>query len=139
MFRTHSPSAQVAVSVADGVRVILLKATGASLLDVVIPPGAVDPVTKVGWKAGGSGFSWNGNGSLGGFTKIGISGKSGTFKFKVGGAKGTYPLAANEVPVRATISLDPTSFIPKDCVKAPFVGSGGSCALTPDGKTLRCK
>src|SRR5262249_21259854 len=41
-----------------GIRLLMTGATSASLLDVTIPPGAYDALSKTGWKSNGADTSW---------------------------------------------------------------------------------
>jgi hypothetical protein len=106
---------------AHGVRVIVIDAASATLLDVVVPGGAWDKSTKTGWKVKGATATWQG--VLGGLTKVKLAGKTpGTLKLAVTGKGAAFP-AAPALPLGARLLVDgdparcgATAFAAADCV-----------------------
>lgn len=130
-----------------GVRLLLASVTGATLLDVTVPPGAYDPVTKTGWKANGKNTAWTFKApgtATQGIQKVSVKRAStalGAIKFGIKGKNGSYAVAPADVPVRATLVLDVPAAAGGQCVELEFPvpppGSPG-CVLK-DGTTLKCK
>src|SRR5262249_1146023 len=109
-----------------GVRVLLSGATGTMLLDATIPGGAYDSLTKTGWKVNAVHTSWTykspGTGTDG-IDKVGVKvdpNVPGAIKFGVKGKNGSYPLAAIDLPVTATLVLDVPTAIGGQCVEERF-------------------
>jgi hypothetical protein len=131
-----------------GVRVLLSGTTGTTLLDATIPGGAYDSLSKTGWKVNGSHTSWTykspGTGTDG-IDKVSVKvdpNVPGAIKFGVKGKHGSYPVAATEVPVTATLVLDVPRAIGGQCVEERFPAvppASPSCALRSGGATLKCK
>lgn len=134
---------------ANGVRLLLIGDDGTSILDVTIPSGAYDPVTKTGWRSNGAQTAWNYKGpgtSTQGIQKVSVKlaprSVTGGVKFKVKGKNGLYPVTAPNVPVDATLVLDPPSATTGQCIQAVFPATPPakpSCALTAGGSTLKCR
>jgi hypothetical protein len=139
---TGVPSLPVLDPVANGVRVLLEKATG-GVVDAAIPGGAFDRVTKIGWKANPAGTSFrysNGSASpIDGIGSIAIreTRTPGELKFTIRGKRGSYPVGSLETPLRATLVLDPPTATTGQCAETSF--SSASCAFNRAGSTVTCK
>ena len=139
------PFAPALDPVATGVAVVIEDAAGARALDVTLPGGAYDRVTKSGWQAARSGTSWKyvdkGATPPGGITALTIKDLSkkvpGLVKVRVIGKRGSYPVDTASLPLRGLLILDPPTAATGQCGVATFVGSTQSC--TTDGKNVKCK
>lgn len=127
--------------VARGVRVSIARAMG-GLTETAVPPGALDKTTKTGWKVNGSGTSWTFSskapvGALG-ITKVSIKAVTktpGLLKVSVTGKNGSVPVAAADLPLAASIILDPVG----QCGEATFTDADHTCALNGKQKKVTCK
>jgi hypothetical protein len=122
---------------ATGVRLAVTGANG-SIVDVTIPGGAVDPVTKTGWKVNGAGTAWTFTSKAGvaGITKVSVKKlpvPAGRVKVKVTGKKGAFAAVPADLPLVATFRVGADG----QCGTADFGTGGASCTAT--GTTVRCK
>jgi hypothetical protein len=129
------------------VRIVLTGATDATLLDVAIPSGAYNAITKTGWKSNGAQTAWTYKGpgmATQGIQKVGIKLNPkvpGGIKFALKGKDGTYPVTATDVPVTATLVLDAPTATSGQCVEVRFPAApptSPSCTLI-GGAALKCK
>src|SRR4030095_709348 len=125
------PFAPALDPVATGVAVVIEDAAGARALDVTLPGGAYDRVTKAGWKAARSGTSWRyvdkGATPPGGITALTIKDLSkkapGLVKVRVIGKRGSYPVDTASLPLRGLLILDTPTAATGQCGVAAVVGA----------------
>jgi virginiamycin B lyase len=141
------PSSPRLDPLSSGVRILLAGATGASLLDVTVPSGAYDAISKTGWKRNAAQSVWTYKGpgtATAGIRKVRVKTDpqiQGGIKFRITGKSGSYPLTASDVPVAATLILDVASPTTEQCVEVRFPATpptSPSCTLVDD-TTLKCK
>lgn len=125
--------------VAKGLRIVIGDATG-DTVDLVLPPGAVDPGTGRGWYASGSGTAWryrDRDGTANGIMKALVrrrSATSGETKVVVFGQNGTYPVPLSP-PVVASIVIDAPTATTGQCGEGTF----GLCFYRNQGAKLLCR
>jgi len=139
--------------VANGVRVLVNDATGATVVDATIPGGAFDAATGAGWAADGTGTAWRYKNTgaavppIGGIKRILLRDVSnavgnrtpGHLKFVVMGRSGSYQMDRAGMPIQATLVLDPPTAATGECGEAVFPGPPrASCSFNSVGSTLRC-
>jgi hypothetical protein len=130
--------------VAVGVGVVVADAQGTHVVDVQVPGGAYDPVTRVGWTASPRGGAWEyvdrSAAPVGGITAVTLSDASrrtpGLVKFRVTG-RGGVPLNPAALPLTATLALDPPTAETGQCGLATFTGPAPRC--TNHGSAVRCR
>jgi hypothetical protein len=125
--------------VTKGARIVVVDASS-TVADVRIPPGLVDPVTKIGWKANKSGTSWkySNKAGLDGITSVSIKTTDkhpGLVTFKVVGKHGAFATTPAALPLRATLALDPAG----QCGQVNFSGPSPVCAFNKKHSTVTCK
>ncbi len=127
----------------DGVRLFVVDADNVAVLDVTIPGGAYDPITRTGWTTAGSGRSWTYRGpgdASQGIRTVAIKAPKGALpivKFKITGQNG-YPVDTTELPLGATLLLSPPDGF---CIQAFWSvepPGSGSCRLSGPS-SLVCK
>jgi hypothetical protein len=129
--------------IATGAEVMLDDDDGTSVLDVLIPGGAYDKTSKIGWRANRKGTAWtyrNASG-LDGITKLRGTTKPtspGLVKVKVTGKNGSYA-TPSALPVTGAVVFDPESGATGQCVEATFPGPAPSPSCTFNGSTLKCR
>lgn len=147
-FFTGVPAAPTIDPVANGLRVLVTDALGATTVDVTIPGGAYDVGTKTGWRANGTGtsFKWKGPGTTtNGIQKVqlrAIPSSPGRFKFGVKGKDGSYPVNPANLPLTGTIVIDVPFASTGQCGEATFPAAPPakpSCTAVGGGKTVKCK
>ena len=117
--------------VATGVRVLVADAS-ATLLDVTVPGGAYDKLTKTGWKVKRTTWTWQG--ALSGLTKVKLVGKTpGTVKLTVTVRGAAFP-PSTALPLRARLVVDGAA---GRCGETAFTAAG-CVAQTTKGK-VTCK
>ena len=139
------PFAPLLDPVSAGVAVVIEDAVGARVLDVTVPGGAYDPVSKVGWQAARSGTSWKYVDKSvtppGGITTVTVKDMAkkqpGLLKVKVVGKRGDYPVDTASLPLTGLLILDPPTAASGQCGVATFVGAEQAC--TTDGKGVKCR
>jgi hypothetical protein len=134
--------------VTKGIRILLNDDTGAVVLDAILPGGAYNAATRVGWKANGAGTSWlyknagNPVPLIGGIIKVSLKKQKtpGLFKFSISGKNGSYAVPGANLPVTGTLVIDSPFAATGQCGEAFFPGPPPvpSCTLSPTG-TLKCK
>jgi hypothetical protein len=131
--------------VTKGMRVIIGTAEPSTLLDVAIPGGAYSGASKIGWRRSPTGTKWsykNGaptmsNPILG--ISLSTSPRSpGVFKFTVRAKNGAFPTNVSDVPLRATIVIDPPFAADGQCGEVSFP-SAASCKFNPSLSSVVCK
>lgn len=127
-----SPAVPALDPVTKGLRLLVESAVG-TVLDVTVPPGAFDLQTKTGWKEKAGVFKYsNRSGGLLGIVAAAVkpfSKNPAVVKVTVTGRKGTYAVAAADLPLRATVVLDAGA---GQCGDATFVGPAPEPACTYD-------
>ena len=121
-----------------GVGILLTDASAARLVDAVIPGGAYDPATKVGWRTAASGKRWRyvnkssspANGITGVVIRDLSAKQPGLIDFRVTGRNGAY--ASGTLPLTGFLVLDPPTAETGQCGAA-------TPACTGDGRTVRCR
>jgi hypothetical protein len=125
--------------VAHGARIVVTDGNG-TVADVTIPPGPVDPVTKIGWKPNKAGTAWTyaNKGGLSGISKVSVKTTPktpGLVKFAVTGKNGAFPTTPAALPLAATFTLAPAG----QCGEADFSGPSASCEFNGKQSTVKCK
>ncbi len=127
----------------DGVRLFVVDTDNVAVLDVTVPGGAYDPITRTGWKTAGSGRAWTYRGpgdATQGIESVAIKAPNGALaivKFKVAG-RNAYAVDTTQLPLSATLLLSPPGGF---CIQAFWPApppASGSCRL-PGAPTLVCK
>jgi hypothetical protein len=127
--------------VTRGVRVRLETVSGGGT-NVTVPPGARDPDSKTGWKANKALTSWTytsktGIGSLA-ITEVTVKTsrkKPGVVKIGVRGKGAALGLTPADLPLAATVKLDPSG----QCGTATFTGPDAACKFNKKQTEVTCK
>jgi hypothetical protein len=132
----------------NGVRVLLHDSLGTLVLDVTIPPGAYDPVNRVGWRVNGSGtaFTYKNIGIpvplIQGVYKAQVKKSTkvvGQIKFSIAGKSGSYPLIGANMPLTGTFVIDAPYATTNQCGEAIFPGPVNVCTYVAAAGTVKCK
>jgi len=130
-----------------GVRVLLQDSAHTDFLDVTIPGGAYDKLTKIGWTMSRNGARWNyrnlGPNPPGGIYRasLRITPIPGEVVFSVLGRKGGYNFPLQNIPVRGILVVDSPLAITGQCAEGIWPGPRRvqpDCVVTPRG-ILRCR
>ena len=130
-----------------GVRLLVTDANGAAILDAAIPAGAYDPLTRAGWTVNtrGTTFTYRNAGGaiplLEGIFKVVVKKSArtpGAIQFAVSGKDGSYAVTPAQLPLAATVVLDPPYAATNQCGEAAFTGPGPSCTYAASG-LVKCK
>lgn len=139
------PYAPALDPVTYGAGILVTDSAGNRVVDVRIPDGLYDKLTKVGWKPAGSGTSWTWTDGrkippLNGISKVTINDLSkkspGVVQLTVTGKKGSYTFDTANLPLTGYIILDPPTAETGQCGLASFDGPG---VCTSNGKNVICK
>jgi hypothetical protein len=129
--------------VETGVGILVEDGAGGPVLDVLVPGGAYDSALRTGWKSNPKGWKYvnRSESPPGGIRTVTIRDLSrrapGVVHFRVRGKGGTYPVAADALPLRAIFSVDPPTAETGQCGDVTFSGAGGMC--THNGKRVVCR
>ncbi len=131
--------------VETGVGVAVTTAAGTRLVDTLVPGGAWDPTTRVGWRVRPDGTGWKyrnrSDSAPGDVRAVTLRDRSrrepGVLQFEVVATGGSYPLVAGDLPLDAMFTVDPPTAEAGQCADVRFVGAGGTCTLT--GRRARCR
>ena len=143
-FLTNVPAAPVIDPVAKGLRVLVNDNAGGTVLDVTVPNGVYNLVTKTGWKVNGAGTAWTWRGPGTGTNGIrravlrAIPSVPGRYKVAVKGRLGSYPVNVANLPLVATVVIDAPLATTGQCGEAKFVVPPG-CVSLSSGKTVKCR
>jgi hypothetical protein len=134
------PTSPTLDPVANGATVIVDDSAGQVVVDVVVPGGAYDPLTRTGWKARGTTPSWtykNRTGLLG-ITSIRLKRTAAApnlVKFAVKGKNGDFSSTGATLPLRGVVALGPAG----QGGLLSFTGPVRACTPLGGGSTLNCK
>lgn len=131
--------------VATGVQVVIADSSGARPLDVRVPGGAYDALTRAGWKVSPDGRRWRyvnrGANPPGGITSVAVTDLSrkapGLVGFTVKGARGDYAVNTAALPLEGLMVLDPPTAETGQCGVASFLTPANACRA--DGKSVVCR
>jgi hypothetical protein len=126
--------------IVKGVRLVVRDGTGSTVLDAIIPGGAHDPVTKIGWRSNNAGTAYvyrNGSANaVGGITKVTMKlPLTGGVKFSIVGRNGTY--VAVGTPLHATIVVDAPVATTGQCAETGFAVE--DCQVLRGGTAISCR
>lgn len=123
----------------NGLRILFTDSTGATPVDIFVPPGAYNG--SVGWKSNGSGVLYKNNGKVAplvnGITKVKIDRGSSDLrriKFSITGKNGDYALVTANLPITGTIVFAPPLATNGQCGE-----TAATCITTGGGNILRCR
>ena len=128
----------------DGVRFVLTNAFGTTLIDATIPPGLLD-ASGTGWVPRPTSWSWKSLTGIQGvrLIKVKISGGGpGYIIFKVVARNASLPVTGTDLPLSATLVLDPPQATTARCGDARFPGPIGvapSCTIDSLVSRVRCR
>jgi hypothetical protein len=137
--------------VAEGARALIVDSTGATVLDVTIPPGAYNIANKAGWKVNGSAtsFTYINSGTIiplpQGIKKFGLKRSTkvtGLIKFTVTGKNGSYAVNTANLPLTGTVIVDVPFATTGLCGESLFPGPPnplGACSTASNGNVVKCK
>lgn len=131
--------------IAAGVALAIDDAAGTRVLDAVVPGGAFSSATNSGWRANRRGNAWKYvNRSAtppAGIIAVSIKDMSsrtpGLVQFKVSGRRTQIPLDSTQLPIAATLSVDPPTAETGQCGVATFTAPSASCRA--GGGSVRCR
>ena len=132
----------LAISPADfGVSVYVQDATAATVLSDIVPGGAFDPLTGVGWSVTGKDVKYVdkrkiGQGPIKKITIKSDLGTPGLVRFAVSGKAGTY-LASPVLPLSARVNLGGSRADADVCARFP--GPSPACTSGSGGTKIRCR
>jgi len=130
----------------NGVRLLVEDANGASVVDATIPGGAFSPVTRSGWiplKNGG--YRFRSRELIAGAVQKVILKRTGrdpnAIAFKVTGAKGSFAFPEMQLPLMATLTLDPDPEMAAVCAEMAFSAAkpGPYCSLRNGNSVVLCR
>jgi cysteine-rich repeat protein len=142
------PLAPTLDPVATGARLLVTDSVGTPVLDATMGPGAYDPVSMIGWKVNGAGTSWtykNPGSHPQGITIAGVKAvpsTPGLVKVKTKGRNASYPVVLSNLPLTATMVLDPPTAETGLCIEATFPAvppAHPSCTAKADMSGVKCK
>ena len=127
---------------AVGVGVVVHDAQGGRVLEVTIPGGAFDPITRAGWTASSSRRVWTytnrGAAPAAGITTVKMRDRSktrpGLLDLTVKGTRGAYPVDPDRLPLTGLLVLDPPTTETGQCGQAAF----GAADCRAGARTVRC-
>jgi len=129
--------------VTTGLGLVISDVDGARVLDVLVPGGSFDPVSRVGWKAAPGTWKYVNRSTdpPAGIVAIAIKDMSrttpGLVRFKVQGRRGAYPIDPAKLPLTGLVILDPPTAETGQCGQATFTAPAASC--TASDRAVRCR
>jgi hypothetical protein len=131
-----------------GMRILVNDSTGAAVIDASIPGGLYDPLSRAGWTTNTSttNYTYRNSGVavplVAGIGKITLK-KSlktpGLVTFTVTGKNGSYAINTANLPLAATIILDPPFASNNQCGELRFTGPVPRCTYAAGPGILKCK
>jgi hypothetical protein len=134
------PLAPALDPVMNGAKVLIDDADGRVIVDVVVPGGAYDALTRTGWQTTGNGstFTYKNPTGLLGLTRVKvkkISATPGLVTFTVKGKHGFYDASGATLPIHGVLALGSAG----QGGLATFPGPSPACVLVANGNTVNCK
>jgi parallel beta-helix repeat protein len=131
--------------VAVGVGILIEDALGTRVLELSIPGGAYDAVTKVGWKASPTRGVWKyvdrSADPPSGVASVSIKDLSrktpGVVQFSVKGRRSLYPVDVANLPLTGVLVFDPPTAETGQCGETAFDGPLPRC--TNSDRAVRCR
>lgn len=127
--------------VSSGIRLVLQDASGATIADVTLPPGAYDAVTRAGWSATSTTWRFRNRGAAaatGGVHKVTLKRlPAGQLAFRVSARAGSFPVTAGSLPLRAWLVVAAPLDASDRCALISY--SAADCAIVPSGRTANCR
>ena len=129
-----------------GVRILVEDAAGVAVVEADIPADSFSPVTRSGWiplKNGG--FRFRSKTLVGGAVQKVILKRTGrdpnAVAFKITGTKGSFASPEIELPLTATLTLNPDPELAGVCVEMDFTGSKPDpyCSLRSGDAVVLCR
>jgi hypothetical protein len=130
--------------VTNGVSFAIDDAHGTRVVESFIPGGAWNPDLRSGWKTLSNDRGWKyvnrGPSPAGGIRAV-VLRKSrrepATMLYRIRGRRGSYPVAANALPLTSIFSVDPPTAETGQCGRADFAGTSGTCRFRRGAVTCR--
>jgi hypothetical protein len=138
------PASPTINPVANGARIVLVDKDRAVLLDAILPGGAYDRNTKIGWKVNKKGDAWTyvnrGTSPIAGVTGLSLKKSStapGLLKWTVRGKNASLAVTPAKLPLGGTFVVDSPTAETGQCAETRF--GVGVCRLNPTASTVVCK
>ena len=138
------PASPTVNPVANGARIVLVDKDRAVLLDAILPGGAYDRNTKIGWKVNKKGDAWTyvnrGTSPIAGVTGLSLKKSStapGLLKWTVRGKNASLAVTPAKLPLGGTFVVDSPTAETGQCAETRF--GVGVCRLNPTASTVVCK
>jgi hypothetical protein len=126
--------------VANGIRVLVTNAAGASVLDATVPGGAYSAATRTGWSTSPSSWTYRSPSGISRFQLQPRGPVPGRYKFRVQGREGNYAVGPGGLPLAGVLVLDPPTAETGQCGEARFPGAPApACTLNGSGTTVNCR
>ncbi|MEW6271651.1 MAG: fibronectin type III domain-containing protein [Thermodesulfobacteriota bacterium] len=132
----------------DGFRLILTGLLDAPVLDVTVPGGIYDPLTRAGWTVNSRATTYTYRNAgiavplVGGINRVTLK-KSprtpGLVTFSISAKNGSYPVGASSLPLFATLVLDPPFAAGNQCGEVDFAAPGRICTFATRTGIAKCK
>lgn len=147
-FFTNVPVSPAVDPVAKGLRFLIVASGGTTPVDITIPSGGYNPVTREGWRVNSSGTTWTYRNAgnpvplVNGITRAtlrAIPSQPGKYRFAIRGKNGTYPVIPANLPLVGTLVIDTPFATTGQCGEAKFNVAPLACTVVSRGRTIRCK
>jgi hypothetical protein len=148
-FFLNVPTTPTIDPVTNGLRVLVTDSTGLTPIDLTVPPGAYDTVTKTGWKTNGASTAWTFKTTnttlVGGITKAqlkAVPSVPGKYKFAFKGKNGSFAVDTANLPLVGTVVIDVPYATTGQCGEASFPAAPPakpSCSIAGAGSVVKCK
>jgi hypothetical protein len=130
--------------VANGARIVLQDKDRIALMDAILPGGAYDKNTKIGWKVNKKGDAWTyinrGASPISGVTGVTLKKSAtapGLVKWTVRAKNASLAITPARIPLGATFVVDSPTAETGQCAEIHF--GVGVCRLNPTSSTVLCK
>jgi len=138
------PTSPTIDPLAHGIRFLLVDSAGGTPVDVTIPGGGYDKLTKLGWTANAALTTWryrNASASpVNGIKRVvlrAVPAVPGKYRWTVNGKNGTYAVDTANLPLTAVLVIDPPFAETGQCGETAFGPAG--CSIKAAGSTVMCK
>jgi hypothetical protein len=117
---------------------------GGDLFDTTVPPGAYDPVARVGWIARNGSFTWLNRAGTTDLNKIvlkAVASMPGQYKVQIRGKDGSYAGNPGNLPVHAIVAIDRPFAATGQCGEWRFPATPParpSCVANATGTMVKC-
>jgi hypothetical protein len=130
--------------VTSGLRILYGNVAAGAVLERIVPAGAYDPTTRLGWVAANGSFTYVDKTGASDLYKVALKKARvpGQFKVQIKGRNGAYAGDPGDLPIHAVVVIGSSSSATGQCAEWRFPAAPPatpSCRANASGSVVRCR